>query len=46
MKSKYNIIKKIKNKGYLVFNTLHQNLIFVQKQDFDDFENENVNNQN
>lgn len=46
MKSKYNIIKKIKNKGYLVFNTLYQNLIFIQKEDFADFQNESKNNKN
>lgn len=46
MKSKYNICKKIGNKGYLVFNTLHQNLMFINKKDFADFENENKANPN
>lgn len=46
MKSKYNIIRKIGNKGYLIFNTLHQNLVFINKCDYEDFEKETKTNPN
>ncbi|MBE7074778.1 MAG: radical SAM protein [Clostridiales bacterium] len=44
--SNYNLVKKIKNKGYLVFNTLFQSLVFVSKADYSDFVNCNQNNIN
>ena len=46
MKSKYNIIRKIGNKGYLIFNTLPQNLVFINKCDYEDFEKETKTNPN
>lgn len=45
MKSKYNIQTKVKG-GYLIFNTLHQNLLYIKNSDFDDYLYEKNTNPN
>ena len=42
--SKYNIIKKIDDKGYLVFNTLYCSLVLIRPSDYEDFININPYN--
>lgn len=44
--SEYNIVKKIKNKGYLILNTLFLSLVFIDKKDYKDFISLNSQNKN
>lgn len=42
----YNIIYKVKKRGYLIFNTLNQVLVFISYNDYSDFLEMNIQNPN